>query len=122
LNVLVVEDEPAIRRLVFSILRDHGHAVLTAGSASDAVAEFGGFDGRFDVLVTDIALNGDDGVALALELRVRQPDLAVVFMSGLHESPNANRTPEGAVFLAKPFGPRELLARLASAVSESAAS
>jgi len=102
--VLLVDDEPAIRRLVRMILEESGYVVLDAANGLEGLAVCRAHPGHIDVLLSDLVmpeLGGHELAARALELR---PALKVLFMSGY--------TPEGAVdqpfrnddaFLQKPF-------------------
>lgn len=106
LQVLVVEDDAAIRDIVVTILSMAGHKVLEAGDGEQAFDTAAGVEGTLDLLVTDIQLPGPlDGVTLSRVLVERYPALAVVYMSGdlTVDSP----PPEGSVsnvrLLAKPF-------------------
>ena len=71
-------------------------------------------EGRFDLLVTDVVMPGMDGFALAGELRRAQPDLRVLYISGYAEPILARGgvLETGVEFLAKPFTPTALLARV----------
>ncbi|MEI4474009.1 response regulator [Frigidibacter sp. MR17.24] len=109
LRILLVEDDLLIRLDMAETLRDHGHEVVEAGTAADAVALFRSTP--VDVLLTDHGLPDRTGLALATELRALAPDLAVAFASG--DAVAADR----AVTLVKPYGERELLDAVARAVA-----
>jgi signal transduction histidine kinase len=115
-TVLVVEDEPAIRRLASRALRDAGHTVLEAGSGEAALAMAESHVGPIDVLFTDIVMPGMSGPTLAAELARRYPGLRVVLTSGYAESEVARRgVAVGANgFLRKPYSAGELRAALAA--------
>jgi PAS domain S-box-containing protein len=66
-RVLVVDDEPDARGVVERVLRDCGAAVATAASAREALERLEGE--RFDVLVSDIGMPGEDGYALIRRVR-----------------------------------------------------
>lgn len=93
---LVVDDEPAILRLVAVVLRDMGCETLTAGNAESAleIAE----KTEPDLVISDVKLPGMDGVELAKRLKSRD-NTPVLLMSAFGEP----RTHEGDGFLAKPF-------------------
>jgi nitrogen-specific signal transduction histidine kinase len=114
-SILVVEDEPAVARLVKRTLESRGHSVLVAGDADDAQALLArlGPSLRLDLLVTDLRLPGRSGRALAEALRAERPDLPVIFISGYHD--------EGELsFLQKPFHPQALLTLVDTALAERA--
>lgn len=81
--VLIVEDEEQVRVLAESILQEHGHKTLSAGSMEQAVALLEG-DDKIELLFTDLALHGDTqaGLALAQEIIKRLPGLPVLYTTG----------------------------------------
>ncbi|OUJ12784.1 ATP-binding protein [Acetobacter okinawensis] len=106
LQVLVVEDDAAIRDIVVTILGMAGHRVLEAGDGEQAFDTAAGVEGTLDLLVTDIQLPGPlDGVTLSRVLVERYPALAVVYMSGdlTLDSPPPEGSVPNARLLAKPF-------------------
>jgi two-component system cell cycle sensor histidine kinase/response regulator CckA len=115
-TVVLVEDEDALRRLAERVLARAGHAVLPADSAEAALALLEAA-ARPAILVSDVAMPGMDGVALARGLRSRWPDLPVLLLSGYAEAAlGADLAGEGFHFLAKPYAPAELLAALDAAL------
>jgi len=106
--LLLVEDEAPLRRLATRVLEKAGHtvrAVDSAEAALDMIAE--GFTPC--AVISDVAMPGLDGVALARKLRERWPALPVLLVSGY--APAACEADFGAerlAFLAKPYAPAEL--------------
>ncbi len=115
MTVLVVEDEPVIRRLAARTLASAGHHVLEASDGDDALRVAGRNPGPVDVLFTDVVMPGMNGPALAARIRRLNPDVRVILTSGHTESEVARRgisvDPTG--FLPKPYTPSALLAALA---------
>jgi hypothetical protein len=109
-TILVVDDEDAIRGLITVILRQEGYAVLEAADCKGAERVRQRHRGRIDLLLTDVSLPGPNGPELAAALRKSEPDLPVLFMSGMPEA--EAYTP----FLQKPFGVTELLRRVSTFV------
>ena len=113
-TVLLVEDEPAVRRIATLALRRAGHRVLDAADAAAAlrIAEAGAEE--IDLLVTDVVMPGMGGRALAAALCERRPELPVLFVSGYSEDEALERDVAAlrAAFLAKPFTPETLCARV----------
>jgi DNA-binding response OmpR family regulator len=110
MDVLLVEDEPLVRELLYECLVDAGLEVVPVGSAEeglDAVEQHGPPP---PVVVTDVNLgHGIDGVALAVEARRRWPSIAVVLMTG--DERNLRRLSgefRASCFL-KPFDPDRLV-------------
>ena len=115
-RLVLVEDEDPLRRLAERVLSRAGHQVIAADCAESAVAQLEAAP-RPALLVSDVAMPGMDGVALARALRQRWPDLPVVLVSGYAETAlQADMAGEGFHFLAKPYAPAELLAALAVAL------
>ena len=108
--VLLVEDEGAVRRLMGTVLEEHGYQVLQASNGDDALALFESRPEPVEILVSDVVMPGMDGPTLAARLREKRPSLRVLLVSG-HPR---DRWPEGleelprTAFLRKPFGVREL--------------
>ena len=120
-TVLLVEDESGVRRFVRTILERHGYRVLEADSSEAAIALLDRFDGRVDVLVTDVMLSGLDGAQLAIRLRQERPALPILFMSGYAEPAILNALPSAGDVLYKPFTAQTLLARVKKALATTAA-
>ncbi|GGJ00617.1 ATP-binding protein [Neoroseomonas lacus] len=117
-RVLLVDDEPPLRRLAAHALKAAGHEVCEAEDAEvalEAVAD--GFVP--EVLVTDVTMPGEmDGLALADALHARLPDLLVVLVSGYAErAVGEGLAGRDYVFLEKPFRMKSLLAAIAGAGS-----
>lgn len=108
MTILVLEDDPAVLALLERLLALHGHHVLTARAAAEADAVLSQCDGVPDVLLSDIIIGGDNGVDYARQLKLRQPSIRIIFMTGLaHRAPAALRSGLGPV-LHKPFSAHEL--------------
>jgi two-component system cell cycle sensor histidine kinase/response regulator CckA len=106
--VLLVEDEPALARLGRFALERAGHAVETAPGGEEALELLrGGLAPA--LLVTDVAMPGMDGLALARAARAERPSLPVLLLSGYAaHAVGADLAGEGFAFLAKPFTPDAL--------------
>lgn len=120
-RVLLVDDEPEIRKFVGRLLRRTGYTVVEAEdgiAALEAVAAAG--DHRFDVLVTDVVMPRLGGIALAERLREQQPGIALVILSGYQgdQSPSSLLRTSRATFLGKPFNITELVAAVRSVLDE----
>jgi DNA-binding response OmpR family regulator len=102
-TVLVVEDSSRVRPLIVRILESAGFVVLESSNAEQARK----LAPRADLVLTDISLPDCSGLDLAQELRVLQPDLKFLFMSGFDV-----RLPAGHEFIEKPFQPEQLVSRI----------
>jgi CheY-like chemotaxis protein len=108
-TVLVVEDEPALRRLVCGTLERAGYAVLEAESAAAALAIPAATRARVALLLTDVVLPGLSGPALAARLASERPGLRTLFVSGHSEELLARLGSVGGPLLQKPFRAEALL-------------
>jgi PAS domain S-box-containing protein len=109
--VLVVDDDPNVRLVTATILRDLGYEVLEATSADSAMIQALSAE-RLDLVISDVIMPGGDGPALAARLRMERPDIPLIYVSGY-----ADRYPLGTdIVLAKPFTPAQLGARVLRAL------
>ena len=103
-TILVVEDQPEVRRVAERILSEAGYVVLTASGGADGIALAESND--VDLLLTDLIMPGMLGTELVDSVRDDRPDLNVVFMSGYSHALLAHETiPDspGTAFIEKPF-------------------
>lgn len=110
-HILVVDDDPALRTLLASYLGANG---FTVASANDGVAMWVALaQNAPDAIVLDLMLPGEDGLALTRALRAKS-SVPILMLSARGEELDRVIGLEVGVddYLAKPFGPRELLARL----------
>jgi len=113
-SILVVEDEPQVLDLVVRVLTADGYRVLTASDGDEALALLAGRTDRVEALITDVRLPGMSGPRLAAVVRERYPAVRTLYMSGFeeaHEDALRAAWVPGA-FLAKPFSPEMLRARI----------
>lgn len=111
MDVLLVEDEPLVRELLYDDLLDAGLQVVPAANAEEGLRAVDTDGAPPAVLVTDVNLGaGMSGPALANEVRRRWPDVGIVLMTG-DERNLACMRPEfrDGCFL-KPFSPPKLVA------------
>jgi two-component system, NtrC family, nitrogen regulation response regulator NtrX len=116
-SVLIVDDEPNIRRMVGALLSSEGYEVRDAADGASAVARAA--ESVPDVVLLDLMMPGElDGLATLERLRESAPDVPVVMMSGKAGLSDAVKaTKLGAFnFLEKPLSPEGVLLALASAL------
>jgi PAS domain S-box-containing protein len=110
-TVLVVEDEPSVRRLACEVLSRAGYTVLDAADGLAALARAEAYAGRIDLLLTDLVLPGLSGRGLAQAFQACQPEGGVLYMTGYaREANGSGHTPfERGALLMKPFSRGTLL-------------
>lgn len=117
-TILLVEDDPRVRSVAERVLRADGHRVIAASDGFDALERFSARSGPIDVVVTDVVMRGMGGPALVERLLAQDPDIRVVYISGYTaEHSAATALSDGAMFLAKPFRPRQLAAAVRQALA-----
>ena len=112
-RVLVVDDDAAIRQMLSEYLTEHGYDVACAASGEAMRAELE--RARPAVVLLDIGLPGDDGLTLARFLRERY-EVGIIMVTGADEVVDRVAGLEVGAddYIAKPFDPRELRARIKS--------
>jgi CheY-like chemotaxis protein len=115
--VLLVEDEPALMRSTARMLRNSGYVVLEAPYGADAVAM--AHSTPIDLLLTDVVMPELSGRQVADEVRMLQPEVGVLFMSGFSEGTTGSPVDSVADLdlVQKPFSERTLLARVRGALT-----
>jgi CheY-like chemotaxis protein len=117
-TILVVEDDPLVRRSVNAQLRSLGYRSLTAANAAEALA-IADTGEPFDLLFTDVIMAGGmDGRQLAEAMAKRRSSLKVLFASGYTEDAiiHHGRLDPGVHLLAKPYRKSELAGMLRRAI------
>jgi two-component system cell cycle sensor histidine kinase/response regulator CckA len=120
-TVLVVEDEPHVRRMAVLGLRAHGYTVLEAADGAEALQMANRVGASIDVIVSDVMMPGMSGPELLERLAVISPRARCVLMSGHAESTalSAEAT-SGSAFLPKPFTPERLARKVREVVDSPA--
>ncbi len=113
-TILVVEDQPAVLRLIESILTQRGYRVFTAGDPDEALKLCREHERRLDLLLTDMVMPVMSGRRLAEEARQLRPGLKVVYMSGYSDEMIREGTQSrvGSNLIQKPFTAELLLQKI----------
>jgi DNA-binding NtrC family response regulator len=113
-TILVVDDEPLVLSSVTSILRYAGYDVLKAASPSEALGLGLQHEEPIDLLLADVIMPGLSGPNLAEHFAVLHPEARYMFMAGLPDTPEIMERilSRGRPFLAKPFFPKTLIAKV----------
>lgn len=116
LRVLIVDDEPPIRRLLRTSLHAQGYGVLESEDGSSALGILQSND--IDALVLDLGLPGTDGFDVIAKLRESGSTLPIVVLSSRADEAGKVRALDMGAddYVTKPFGMDELLARVRTAV------
>jgi PAS domain S-box-containing protein len=119
-TILVVEDEPAVRRLVRSVLESEGYRVQEAADGREALDFLERRRGRVDLILTDVVMPDVTGPELLARLGPVGHSAPVLFMSGYADSQLLSRgLSEKAIrILRKPFTGEELASRVADVLAE----
>jgi CheY-like chemotaxis protein len=113
-TILVVDDEPEVRKLVSAMVGQFGYAVLTADSGEHALTLYKNHKGPIDLLITDVIAPGMSGPMLADKLSEIQPDLKVLYISGYDNTHVVQKyvVEKGHALLTKPFSVDEMKSKV----------
>lgn len=108
-TVLLVEDDPSVSHIISTALKAEGMAVDSCKTIPDRDALLA--SGKYDLLITDVGLGEDDGIATLDSVKVRDPDLPIIVISAQNTLNTAVRATETGAFeyFPKPFDLDELV-------------
>ncbi len=118
-NVLLVEDDAMVRRMVRDMLETIGYSVTAADSPFDALEYFEENSGSVDLVITDVIMPQMNGRELCDNLLKIKPKLKVLFMSGYTADSIVHHgvMESGTYFLQKPFSMKDLSVKMREAIS-----
>jgi two-component system, OmpR family, response regulator len=110
-HLLITDDDPEIRELLAHFLRKHGYEVSLAANGEEMDQQLAA--ANFDLIVLDVMLPGEDGLSLCRRLSA-DTDIPIIMLTAMGEEADRIVGLEMGAddYLAKPFNPRELLARI----------
>jgi two-component system cell cycle sensor histidine kinase/response regulator CckA len=113
-TILLVEDEEAVRSFAARALRMRGYHVLEASGGEEALEIVKSDEAKIDLIITDVVMPNMDGPTMVRHVKQLKPNLAVIFMSGYAEEAfrRNDQNSEGIHFLPKPFGLKQLAAKV----------
>jgi DNA-binding response OmpR family regulator len=110
-RILVVDDEPNIRRVVTTYLRDAGYEVAEAANGDEALARFDRTEP--DLVILDVMMPGRDGIEVLQQIRRRSDVYVIMLTARSEESDRVIGLTVGADdYVTKPFSAKELVARV----------
>lgn len=114
MRLLIAEDDPALREGLADLLAAEGFDSQLAADGTTAMAAFG--SGEFPVVILDVVMPGQDGLSLCRHIRRVAPHTQIMMLSARGESFDKTIGLEHGAddYLAKPFDPAELCARMAA--------
>jgi CheY-like chemotaxis protein len=118
-TVLIVDDEPMIRKMAAALLKRRGIPVLEAGSGTEAIERLTSEGGAVRAILLDMAMPGMPGDQALPIIRKLRPDVRVIVSSGFQDRDVQERFSniEACSFLPKPYTREQLLAEILPAVS-----
>ena len=119
-TILLVEDADSVRKLVRRCLTEHGYSVIDAPSGLEALRLMSHYEGKVDMLVTDVVLPRLNGHELAIRLTRQRPELRVLYMSGFPDDALSVKDvlEQDLVLIQKPFSPALLLRKVREILDE----
>ena len=117
-TILLVEDNEFVRAVTEQILMNAGFKVLCGQNGDEALNVSRGYDGKIDLVLTDIVLPGISGPELGSVLRRERPEIKVLLTSGYADvEPAAHAIPKFEFYLPKPFSVATLMEKLRQVLS-----
>lgn len=118
-RILVAEDDPSVRAFVVSALTMKGHEVVAEEDGGLAAETADAENGRFDLLLSDIKMPIMDGIALALDVAAKYPDIIIVLMTGFADQRERAHGLDALIYdvIVKPFTLADLLAKIDDALT-----
>ena len=119
-TVLLIEDDPALRRLTSIQLERAGYSVLEAAGPAEAIALAGEQAAPIHLVLTDVVMPGMSGPQAAARLAVLRPEARLLYMSGYVGDVIGHRgvVPPGAALIEKPFTVTGLLRKVREVLDE----
>jgi PAS domain S-box-containing protein len=114
-TILVVDDEPVLRRVVARLLEKLGHRVLQASGGERALEIFRERSEEIDLILLDLIMPGMNGLQTLTRIRALSPKVRVLLCSGYADR-EGGELPPGVSFLSKPFSLELLSQKVAAAL------
>ena len=119
-RILVVDDEPHIRRVLGAVLEGRGYEVRMASDGSQGLEELDTYEA--DLVILDLLMPGASGLEILSKIRSdpRRPDVPVIILTAKGQDTDRDAALAGGAndFVTKPFSPKKLLARIEEILGE----
>lgn len=113
-RILVVDDEPHIRRVLSAVLGDRGFEITMANDGMEGLDELS--DGAFDLVILDLMMPGASGLEILSRIRsgAERAETPVIILTAKGQDTDREAAMAGGAddFLTKPFSPKKLIARI----------
>jgi CheY-like chemotaxis protein len=118
-TILLVEDEEPVRETSARLLRRAGYTVFETTNGAEALEMYEEKSSAVDVIVTDMVMPAMGGRDLARSVRMIDPGIPIVFVSGYTDDDELRQTglDSRSFFMEKPFAPEDLLLKVREAVA-----
>lgn len=116
-RILVVDDDDDVRLVAAALVEELGYTVEAVDGGRAALIALQ--DQSFDLMVTDVAMPGLNGVELAQQVRALRPELPIIFASGYADVQTFGAELSEELVLKKPYRLNELAARIGAALADS---
>ncbi len=118
-KILLIEDDVAFCKLLEKFLMKNDYEVMTSFTAEEAKSKI--LNNKFDLIITDLRLPNYDGILLMSEIKMAQPDIPVILMTGYSDVSTAVKAIKNgaADYISKPFNPSEVLVVIRNALKNS---
>jgi two-component system, cell cycle sensor histidine kinase and response regulator CckA len=119
-TVLVVEDDPSVRKLACTILTHNGYRVIESVDAADAVDLAGKSKNPIDLVLSDVIMPGINGPEVCRRICEHHPGARVLYMSGYTNNviTHGGMLAPGVQFVQKPFGVRTLIEKVREVLAQ----
>ncbi|MCF6291180.1 MAG: ATP-binding protein [Desulfobacterales bacterium] len=113
-TLLIVDDDPAVRNLVFDTLAPLGYTLMSAASGEEALDLCSSTSSRIDLVLSDVVMPGMNGLRMIEQLKRHRPEMKAVLMSGYTDNIVVKRgvLKPGIIFISKPLQPVALANKL----------
>lgn len=116
-NILLVEDEDAVRLFGSRALRNKGYRVIEASDGEEALDVLSDFDEAVDLIITDVVMPGMDGHTLVRLIKEKLPEIKVILISGYSEEAIPGDIGADIHFLSKPFSLQDLAGKVKDVIA-----